>query len=244
MDDTSAVLKEKLLAFRNMGPLSPELDAYLKAQNELDWMFSAMRVSGSVLSRDDIAAVLDGEVVTKATIGDYQDLNAFRSAIRWAYDALDMQTDIDLRFITGFNDRLRGEEVPFRKTNPVLHTFGINPIFPSDIRDELVRMTRALSDGTCGETPSEQAAFIVTETIRIYPYAEGSEKLALCLAYYHLLRAGIPPVSLGASEQEFNTAVAEAFASGDRSHLVRIFDRSIYNKLDAVLTLGKDDAEQ
>ncbi len=236
------VLKKRS-AFEQRKPFAPDVSAAVRRACADDWIWSAMRMNGSRFSREDVCRLLDGETVLTATIGEWQTVLRYDEAIKKAYDACEMQTDIDVRFFGSVYRMLTGEEPAYRRSHPVLFTFGISPVMPDEISRGLAAIVRRIDELEAEAAADPQgpvnefvvAAVICAETVRVYPFEAGSEFVSLFMAYYYLLRHGFVPFALSCSETEFNTGISDLLLKNDASLLRGIFERSAYNEYEKLL---------
>ncbi len=170
--------------------------SFMQQRNTNRWLMSMIRLSGSLLSSDRIADMINGISVSEATIGEYQLIEACR-ALRSEFGyMLGFNTRLNETLICKIHGILTGGNSEYRHNNPVIKAMKYNPPNAADIP----RLMRAcdLEIAANAHYRDSIAGAIRTHDmiISIWPFEEASDLTAYAAMSYELLNAGYPLPSL------------------------------------------------
>lgn len=226
-------IRKKRVILENRAPLPEHVRAFIKETELLDWLEMNLRLDGSNLTRENIKAVLDGEVMLGGRIMDHLLIERLRDLLVRLYGmtAMKQTTGEDVvRQIAGMVSGSDDKKIDWRKTTPVLRQYGFTPPLPSELPGKMQEFFRFASMPDETENPFPKAAEIHDRFLKIYPLAENNEFTARALMEYHLITRGYPAVALRAGEQEYNRQIAQYVQRGMKTSfsqelLEETFDR-------------------
>lgn len=197
-------------AVSHLCSLSREEALALRDVNLFRWICSMMKISGSPLSDSRIGAMMDGETVREATVEEYQYLRSCMLLYSEFRHMLDMDMDLDEKYITRIWQILTGETtVEYRKTNPVLREMKYNPPHGADIEELMRAACREISSREHYRDPVRGAVRTHDMLMVIWPFEVRSGETAYAAMSYELLRAGYPLPALGIDNKEHLALSAE-----------------------------------
>ena len=209
--------RKKRVILENRAPFPEHIRAFVKEMELLDWLEMNLRLDGSNLTRENIKAVLDGEVMLGGRIMDHLLIERLRDLLVRLYGLAAMKQTPDgnmVRQIAGMISGSDDKKIDWRKTTPVLRQYGFTPPLPSELPGRMQEFFQFASSPDESETPFPKAAEIHDRFLKIYPLSENNEFTARALMEYHLIVRGYPAVTLRAGEQEYNRQIAQYIQRG------------------------------
>ncbi len=114
--------------------LSEEEAAAMKEVNLFHWVCSMMKISGSLLSKARIGAMLDGSTVREATVEEYRYLRSCVELYLEFRHMVEFDIYLDEKYIRKIHGVLAGNpSSEYRRSNPVLRDMEYNPPHRSEI---------------------------------------------------------------------------------------------------------------
>ena len=235
-------IKEKMKLLEARKPFSQETVEAIEALNAVDWAYSCLSLSGSQVTKESVAKIVAGHFVVETTAWDHASIERHEDTLKEAAKLLEMDNDLTERVLKRLCLKFSSEEtLPYRRGNPVILTFGFNPVYSKDIQGEMEDLFKWLySDDASPEMNSNEilkAATLHNRFIEIYPFEEHSEEFAIIVMYYFLMQKGYPPFQIRFSRQEYYNAVSAYLKKNDIVPFYSCIERSIFNKLDVLLQM-------
>lgn len=235
-------IKKKIVILENRKPYTRTVMEYIEEFNLVDWIHTSLRLDGSDISRESVAKILKGQLVIEETLDEHAMVEHFKHAIRLAYNMSDMKTDLNIKCLFQFFETLaEPERAIYRRTNPVLRSLHYNPPHPDDIEEQMNLVIDWYNRDRCDENPILRAVLIHNKIIEVYPFEVMTENVARMAMNYTLIRNGYPPVGIHMKEPEYNDAISDYIRYEKIQPLYSAVERSIYNKLEAMLQLTRMD---
>jgi hypothetical protein len=200
-----------------------------------DFAYTDLKLSGSKLTPEGVLSIIDGVMVTKATIAEHQLVERHLETIKLFRKMSHMQISMDSKSLADIYKALSGEsEASYRRITPSLIEYDYTPPFHDEIES---RLTKLFTQTTVAEVGViKNAANIHDGIIGIYPYEKGSDMLARAALQYILFSHGLPIIRLNLSEHNYNTLIADTLNKGGEGIHPYIVS-GIENKLDSLLDL-------
>ena len=186
-------------------------------KNRTSWVLMNMKLQGSALTSWQIEAIIKGEVVREAEIGDHIVINRLMEALSFGGKIQELQEEICTDTLKKFYRILSEDEAAFRKSTPVLYHLSYNPVLPQEIEGELLKLFRNTANSV--DDAVTKALMIHNGIMRIYPFKEWNEVIARLALEYELVFCGCDFVPLTLSEQEYNQGIMDFLRKGDNSIL-------------------------
>lgn len=203
--------------------LSEEEAAAMRDVNLFRWLCSMMKISGSLLSKARIGAMLDSETVREATVEEYRYLRACVELYLEFRHMVEFDTHLDEKYISKIHGILSGGRTAgYRRTNPVLKEMEYNPPHPSEIAGLMKAACREIVSDEHYEDRLEGAVRTHDMIMAVWPFEELSGETAYAAMSYELLRAGYPLPALEISDREHLQLSKEFVKSGTSQELSRM----------------------
>ena len=234
-------IKKKKLILENRKPYSREVANYIDEINLIDWIYTFMRLEGSIITKGGVEKVVKGEFLVEVPIMDHGVIDHYHNAIKYAYDLAGMGTELNERILLDFYKRVANtSDAEYRRNNPILVMLDYNPPHPSEIQEQMDLLMQWLYTDNCDSNPILKAAYLHNKLLEIYPFEEHSEAVARMAMYYELIRNGYPPVFLNFSEQEYYDAIRHYLKKEEIQPIYHALERGVYNKLEIMLQLTSE----
>jgi len=235
-------IKEKMKLLEARKPFDRETFEAIETLNAVDWAYSCLSLNGSQVTKETVLKIVSGHFVVEATVEDHAMIERHEDTLKEAARLLEMDNDLTERVLNRLCSKFHSEEMlTYRRGNPVILTFGFNPVYSKDIQSEMEELFRWLyGDDASPEINSNEilkAAMLHNRFIEIYPYEEYSEEVAIIVMYYFLMQRGYPPFTIRFSRQEYYNAVSAYLKKNDIAPFYNCIERSIFNKLDVLLQM-------
>ena len=234
-------IKKKKLILDNRKPYAGEAIRLIEEINQVDWIYTAMRLDGNNIARNNVQKIVRGEFVIDVKVGDHAVITQYQKVIKLAYDMADMKAEPDEKSLFRFYQILADHGTQeYRRTNPVLVALDYNPPYPSEIEEQMEILTQWMQVNDFQNNPILRAAYLHNKIVEIYPYETHSEAVARMAMYFELLRNGYPPVLLNLSESEYYAAIRSYLKKEEIQPMYDPLERAVYNKLEIMMQLTAD----
>ena len=84
-------IQRKLELAESRKPYGERLEKFIRETDQVDWIFSCLRLGGSALTRESVQAILRGELVTDVALADHQKLHDYVDAMKRLVGMREMQ---------------------------------------------------------------------------------------------------------------------------------------------------------
>ena len=232
-------IREKQKTLMERRPFGEHAALYMKALDELDLLSCTMRLSGSNLSRDEVARLLKGEFLVKASVEDHLKAERYKALLKHLTDLAEMDFSIDVRIINELYTLITGEAAAYRASSPVLYGY-YRPPAPYAIGEQMELLTHTFEDAGDEITVAVE---IHNRMIEVWPFEKSCEELARLCMFYSLIRDGYPVFSLNFSPVEYEECIISYLKTGNSEKLYDGVCRALYNKLEVMLRLTEENAE-
>lgn len=238
-------IREKKAKIESRKPFSSEMKKNLRQIDLEDMIFSALRLGGSRLDREDIRNILEGNMLKETTISDNLLIDRYVKLQSEIEDMLEMGNSLNIRTIKRLYATISGksiEEVAYRRNNPVIYELSYNPPLAQLVEEKMEEFVKKIN-GPMEEKSDEilKAIEIHNSIIEIWPFSGQTPELARVCLYYYLMEKGYPIFTFNFSEREYFTAIIANMVNEDLLPLYSGVERSLYNKLERILQLTAED---
>jgi hypothetical protein len=204
----------------------------IKKLELLDYTYSDLKLDGSVLTREGIAKIMEGQLIPSVSVAEHEELSCHKKALNIMNDMLHMQTDLGRAGLFRLAEAWDGMiGVRIRSGSPVLQHLGFTPPYHADVTGLLDDLFNKLWRSNRDADVYERAAIIHNGIIAIYPFETHSEMLARAAMQYELKMAGLPVTPLDVTEQEYNTIVGDAVRYADHELFASVITRSVNKRI-------------
>ena len=231
-------IKKKLLILENRKPWKPEIASYIEELHKVDWIYTDLKLDGSVMTRDLVERVVKGDFIAEASIQDHANIANHLNLFQRVRTMLEMGTELKEKYILRFyEDLVQPAAVQYRQNNPILFMLDNNPPHFHEMEDQMEVLVQWLHSPDPDLNPIQKAALLHNKIIEIYPFEQGSEMVARAAMYYQLLQSGYPVFSLDLSEQAYYDALRAYLKKEDLRPMYEAVLRGIYTKLEVMMQL-------
>ena len=246
---TYSQIKAKKAELDRLADVHPELSEWIGQSDLWCWLYSYFRINGQRISKDSVVAMTAGELKEDVSLSSY----AFVKACKDVYVDMGISLAMDAApdpklvnrwagMITGRGDQNPGQGL-YRQNNPVVYEWDLIPVHFRTLNEELAQLFRAAASMRDPEDPLARAAFVHLELNRLYPYGEDTTAVSAAVLMYYIRQLGLPLPELSAGDVEYNGMIAEYVEKSNREPFKDMLERSVYNRLEAVLTLARQAAD-
>ena len=233
-------ISSKLDELRKLLPENREFRVWLSESNLWSWLYSGFRIQGQAVSKSAVVDMYNGVIREDVPLSNYSFVQKYRALYLDMQTELSMRSAPDIKLFRRWLDMLY-EGVVYRKNNPVVFEFGLIPCHFSSIEEELEKAFRAFVQSD--KDPVEASAMLFLDIVKIYPFEEESIDAAMTVLLYCLEGFGFPIPELSVNEEEFGNLMRAYMDKGNAEPFCSMLERSVYNRLDAVIMLAKHTKE-
>jgi len=235
-------IKEKMKQLESRKPFDRDIIEGIEALNAVDWAYSCLNLNGSQVTKETVSRIVNGQFVIEATVDEHSLIERHEDTLKESINLLEMDNDLTENVLKRLCSKFMPEgEFEYRRGNPVVFTFGFNPVYSKDIREEVRELFKWLySDDVSPEINRNEilkAAYLHNRFIEIYPFEEFTEEMASIVMYYYLMQRGYPPFMIRFSQQEYYNSVSAYLKKNDIAPFYNCLERSIYNKIEVLLQM-------
>ena len=145
-------IQRKLALAESRKPYGEQLAHFLKETDQIDWIFSCLRLSGSALTRESVQKILRGELVTDVALTDHMKLHQYVDAMKRLEGMREMQYDLlSNSGIRKLYQAVYDEEPQYRRRDPVIHQWDYLPPHFTELEEQMTLLygqVDAWKDGT------------------------------------------------------------------------------------------------
>lgn len=235
-------IKKKKLILDNRKPYSKEVTKYLAELDVIDLVYTSLRLSGSALTRSDIAKLYQGEIIASADLSDHARVEAYKNVLHEMNTLASRRYKLSEEVIVRLYRMLTAKNAKPRENNPVIYEWSYNPPHWAEIGKHMEALLERANTEQPGMTNYvRRASEIHNEFLAIYPLAEENEEMARLLFYYYLMTKKFGVFALDFSEIEYNSMITKYLQDGDTSGFSDRAERSLYNKLEIMMQVTARD---
>jgi len=231
-------IKKKQLILENRKPYNNQIMEYINELNMIDWVYSSMRMDGSMLTRNQVERMLKGEFIRDVSLNEHAVIERYRHVFDSFMDMLKMSDSLNKGMIISFAEKLTGNDsVSYRRENPVLISLNYNPPHPSEIMEQMELLMNWFYSEEPESNPILKAATLHHRIIEIYPFDSCSEAVARAAMYYYLMEKGYHTFELSLSEREYNISIMEYLKRENVEPFYKAIEHSLFHKMEVLMQL-------
>ena len=231
-------IKKKKLILENRKPYPIEKDRFLDEMNQVDWIYSSLRLDGFNVNKESVERILKGDFLVNMSVSIHATISNFQQMIKLLHEMAGMDVYLNENYVFKVYETLeRPPETAYRKSNPILRMINYNPPHFKEIEEQMEMLFHWLHSDQYQTNPIEKAAYLHNKLIEIYPFETGTESIARSLAQYYLMQNGFPPILWNLSEQEYYDAVEVYLKKEEIQPIYDVLERGVYNKLEIMMQL-------
>jgi len=218
---------------------NPEFRTWLRDSDLWMAIYSVLRIRGTEMDKRELVEILGGKLMENVPLDLYGFVHSFKDLYKEMQACIGMQESLNEKNLNRFANILF-ELDSYRSDNPIIYKWAyIAPHFTviSNSLQELFRSCDKIAN------PVLKAIAIHDGIATVYPYGEYSSAIAMICMYYVLMQNGIPLPSITVDDEDYNKLMSLYFDKGIKD-IDDMFERSLLNRLESVLLLGKESMEK
>ena len=231
-------------------PSNPEFKSWIEQSDLWCWLYSMFRISGQRLSKSSVVAMVAGELRDDVPLSSYAFVKSYKDVYYDMKNYLAMGADLDIKMLDRWAGMILGKpcidpaSTLYRQNNPIIYEWELIPAHFREIREKLSEILRTAAGIKDPKDPLAKASYVHLEIDRLYPYGEDTVFVSGAALMFLLLQLGLPVPELSVGDIEYNKMIAKYAEDLDRSEFVSMLSRSVYNRLEAVLSLARQAGEK
>ncbi len=241
------MIEKKAEELRNMMPDNPEFKNWLEQSNLWYWLYFDMNLQSIKVAKRQVVEVLAGRILEDTSMEVYGYIHRFAGIYKDMKAYLQMENSLTLAMLDSWCEELFPPKEQAtgvrRSSNSPIYEWGHIPPHFKEIEPLMSELLRSRSRGRFPGDRIDRMLEIYVGILSIYPYGEHTRSVAGLALVYSLLEEGFPLPGLPVGEQEYNRLVAEYLENSDMEPLKNMLQRSVYNRLEAVVQLAAEAAE-
>jgi len=251
--------KRKIIT-ENRKPYARKVTECINEMNLLDFVYTCMRLNGSVITRERTEAMMKGEVFADMSLNDHARTMRYRQLLAEMQSMCEMGTSLSLDVISRMYCIITGEDKMKLRGRDDTTEFGYdyNPPDAGEIdarlavlinwigRDGRVYETpNALETDDLRESPSDfilRAAYLHNRFIEICPYKENNAEIARAVMYYYFMYKGHDVFPLDISAEEYAEDIMIFLKGGEVKPFYKMLERSLDTRTKMLMEITAEQA--
>jgi len=244
-------IEKKLKELRQIFPSDPEFRTWMQQSDQWSWIYSILKIQGEKVHKTAVAKMVQGSLSEDLTLHSYTLAAHFRTAYQDMVSYISMSTDLELKMVCRWAkmlldiDQSEPDDSIFRKNCNVVYEWDLIPVEEDrvpEIFTELIR--RYKLSGYDSKDPLKRAVELHLDMNKLYPFGEDTTLVSMTVLMFSLLELGYPLPQLSVDDREYNKMMTAYLETGDTAPFKDMLERSIYNRVEAVVSLAKQAAEK
>ena len=245
------LIEQKLQELKANFPENPEFRSWLSKSDIWGWIHGSFRIEGRPVDRSAAVDLVEGRIREEMPLSSYAFVQNYQSVYADMKACIYMQTSLTPELICRWAKMLQGlsEDTPdedlYRKNRAIVYEWELIPVEEDKVRSgvkSLVKQyNRSLENPDMD--PLERASIFHLQLLKLYPFGEETLTAALAVLMFSLLQQELPIPELTVDDRAYNTLVADFVDSGSAEPFTRMLERSVYNRLETVVSLAKQAKE-
>ena len=161
-----------------------------------------------------------------------------------------MSTDLELKMVCRWAkmlldiDRSSDDDEIFRKNCNVVYEWDLIPEAEENVPGKFKELIKEYKlTGPDRKDPLARAVRLHLEMNRLYPFGDDTTLVSMTVLMFSLLELGYPLPVLSLDDREYNSLMTDYLETGDIAPFKDILEKSIYNRLDSVVSLAHQASE-
>ncbi|MBR0482219.1 MAG: Fic family protein [Firmicutes bacterium] len=240
------LIDSKLKELKDNFPKNPEFRTWMQQSDQWSWIYSILRIRGEKVHKTAVAKMIQGSLDEEITLHSYAMADNFRNVYQDMVSYISMSTDLELKMVCRWTKMLLrlDQDVPdseiFRKNRNVVYEWDLIPESEENVPGKFKELIKEYKlSGIDRKDPLRRAVKLHLEINKLYPFGEETTLISMAVLMFSLLELGYPLPQLSFDDREYNKMMAEYVENGDTQYFKDVLEKSIYNRLDAVVNLAK-----
>lgn len=216
-------IRQKLTILGNRAPFSQAIREYIDYLEKVDWIVMNLNLDGRGLKREQVEAVLNGEVILNGRVQEHLIVTKLENLREEIYGNKEKS----------FLNKM------FRRTNPPIIEYDYQPPMFNQVEemyDELMDFVRKENNL---EDEFMKAAIIHNRFIEIFPFNEDNQLIARAFMEYYLVSLGLPMVYLDITEEKYNRWIINYLKTKSSKELRDYLESETLKRLELFMELTR-----
>ncbi|MBQ9912378.1 MAG: Fic family protein [Firmicutes bacterium] len=240
------LIREKLKELKENFPQNPEFRSWMQQSDQWSWVYSILRIRGEKVHKTAVVNMIQGSISEDLTLSAYILADHFRTVYQDMIGYIGMSTDLEQKMVLRWAKMILDLDpsVPdssvFRQNRNVIYEWDLIPEPEEKVPELFSQLLKEYKlAGFDEEDPLKRAVKLHLEINRLYPFGEDTTFMSMIVLMFSLLELGYPLPQLSFDDREYNRMMADYIGNGDPEPFQDILERSIYNRLEAVVSLAR-----
>jgi hypothetical protein len=244
------LIEGKLKQLKENFPENPEFRTWMQQSDMWSWIYSILRIRGEKVHKTAVVKMIQGDLSEEIPLHSYALADSFRTVYRDMASYISMSTELELRMICRWAKMLLREDLSlpdediFRKNCNVVYEWDLIPEPEDSVPGKLAELVKEYKlAGKDPKDPLKRAVRLHLEMNRLYPFGDETTVVSMAVLMFSLMELGYPLPQLTLDDREYNILMADYVEKGDIESFKDVLEKSVYNRLDAVVSLAGQAAE-
>ena len=243
------LIESKLKELREIFPGNPEFRTWMQDSDRWSWVYSILRIRGEKVHKTAVVKMIQGNLSDEITLASYALADRFRTVYQDMVAYISMDTELELKMVCRWAKLLLGKDLSepdgsvFRTNCSVVYEWDLIPEDESLVAEDFGKLIREYNDSFDKEDPLKRAVKLHLGMNRLYPFGDDTTLVSMTVLMFSLLELGYPLPQLPVDDREYNEMMTRFIADGDLKPFKDMLERSVYNRLEAVVSLARQAAE-
>jgi len=245
------LINKKLTELKENFPQDPEFRTWMQQSDQWSWIYSILKIRGDKVHKTAVVKMIQGSISEEITLAEYTLADHFRKVYQDMVSYISMSTDLELRMVCRWAKMLLDLELGvadddvFRKNHSAVYEWDHIPEPEENVPSKFKSLIKEyINEGPDRKDPLKRAVKLHLEMNRLYPFGDETTLISMAVLMFSLLELGYPLPQLSVDDIEYNSMMTRYIEDGDIGPFKDMLERSIYNRLDAVVSLAHQANEQ
>ncbi len=239
------LIDSKLKELKDNFPSHPEFRNWMQQSDQWSWIYSILRIRGEKVHKTAVVKMIQGSLSDEIPLYAYSLAERFKKVYQDMVGYISMSTDLELRMVCRWAKMLLGMDLSesddsiFRKSRGVVYEWDLIPEPEEMVPDIFKELIKKYNYADRTPDPLERAVRLHLDMNRLYPFGEETTFISMTVLMFSLLEMGYPLPQLSVGDREYNTLMTQYIENGDTWPFLDMLERSVYNRIEAALSLAK-----
>lgn len=231
-------IKKRQVILEGRRPYPIEVSNFLEELDALDFIFSLLYLDGNLAQRDEVKAIINGEIRENLSVSDHTTIAKYRQGLHEMRFMADIHTDLTEKSLFRLYDAMyQPFTIGYRKNNLEVKALQYTPPHFFEIEEQIQVLFQWLYSEERERNPIINAAQLHNRIIEIWPFENDSPAIGRIAAQYYLVRHDFPIISWDVGVKQYYNAVNQYIQREDFRPIYDILESGIYNKQELLLQL-------
>ena len=239
------LINKKLAELKSIFPQNPEFRSWMQQSDQWSWVYSILRIRGEKVHKTSVVNMIQGSLNEDLTLSAYVLADHFKTVYHDMIGYIGMSTELEPKMVFRWAkmildlDQSEPDEAVFRTNRTVVYEWDLIPEPEESVEEKFKALMKEYKTSVLDkDDPLRNAVWLHMEMNRLYPFGDNTTFISMVVLMFSLLELGYPLPQLSLDDREYNGIMAEYIENGNIDKFKDILEKSIYNRLDAVVSLA------